>query len=144
MRRMTHPLLTHHPIKVQTTHGQHAHALSYACFFKTNFPLLLLFWVDQSVYLCLQYLCTSRSLDAGHLCRCVIDFECVFVRVWSLYSMSIINNLKIGHFYLLYQVHLDAILLVSPGKCLLQQHHSLIFNSQLNSVSWTFICCVFF
>lgn len=113
-------------------------------FFKTNFPLLLLFWVDQSVYLCLQYLCTSRSLDVGHLCRCVIDFECVFVCVWSLYSMSIINNLKIGHFYLLYQVHLDAMLLASPGHCLLQQHHSLIFNSLLNSVSWTFVCCVFF
>lgn len=113
-------------------------------FLNTNFPLLLLFWVDQSVYLCLQYLCTCRSLDAGHLCRCLIDFECVFVRVCSLYSLSIINNLKIGHFYLLHQVHLDAMLLASPGQCLLQQHHSLIFNSLLNSVSWTFICCVFF
>ena len=57
--------------------------------------------------------------------------------------MSINNNLKIGQFYLVYQVHLDAILSVSPDKCLLQQHNSLIFNSLLNSISWMCFCrCV--
>lgn len=116
---MTHPPLIHHPVKVQTAHGQHAHALSYACFFKAFIFLYCHHsgWI-KSVHLCLQCLYMRKSLDAGHLCRCVIDFEIrVCVCVWSLYSMSTINNVKIGHFYLLYQVHLDTILFLLVSVC---------------------------
>lgn len=91
------------------------------------------------VCFCLQYMYTNRSLNARHLCQCVFDFD--NVRRVCDHCLSIRNTPEIGHIYSLYRVYIGAASVVPHSRCLLKQHHSLIFNKLLNSFSWRCLRC---
>lgn len=128
------------------------HVQSYACFFFCFFKRTLL---------CFQLnLCLLPPFWVGWMSTCVFvcTVHCVHVGVWTqdtfvsmcfdfanvrcmcVHCMSICNTPETGHIYSLHRARLDAITAVPPGQCLLKQHHSLIFNNLLNSVSWRRFC----
>lgn len=85
------------------------------------------------------YMCACvYSLKTRHVCQCV--FDSANVRCMCAHCMSICNTPETGHIYPLHRDSLGTITVVPPGQCLLKQHHSLIFNNLLNSVSWKSFC----
>lgn len=119
---------------------QHIHVLSYACFFCFFKRTLLSFQLNKiiatvlggvDVYTCLCVYSTcvgERMQDAD--CSCVFDLKCVCVCMLTV-CPSVLQRL------VTFTRSLDV---VPPGQCLLKQHHSLIFNNLLNSISWTRFC----